>query len=137
MQTLMRGSLLLVSVLSLGTVNAQDHPPGVAADTGHANRIVLIDPGLSLGRATFLFPSTLGSELPFLDLPMTEPQMDPGLVGPFAGGFLAPRADLTSPLRLQMEKEKLSPFQSALGAVQLGAVGYMAYRHIKKYGLFR
>jgi hypothetical protein len=42
-----------------------------------------------------------------------------------------------SPLRLQVARDKLSPFQTALGAVQLGAVGYMAYRHVKKYGLFR
>jgi hypothetical protein len=35
-------------------------------------------------------------------------------------------------------KEKdLNYFQMVLGAVQTGAVGYMAYRHVKKYGLFR
>ena len=130
-------SLALFLVVTVITAGAQDHPQAVTPDTGHANRIVLIDPGLSLGRATFLFPTTLGDELPFHDLGVTSPQLGPGLVGPFAAGFLAPRADLMSPLRLQMEKEKLSPFQTVLGAVQLGAVGYMAYRHIKKYGLFR
>jgi hypothetical protein len=43
-----------------------------------------------------------------------------------------------SPLRLQWASQKnLSYFQMVLGAVETGAVGYMAYRHVKKYGLFR
>ena len=137
MQYRSSGILVLALCISVPAANAQEHPPAVTGDTGYANRIVLIDPGLSLGRATFLFPSTLGRELPFHDLSLTSPQFDPGPAGPFIGGFLEPRADLMSPLRLQMERDRLSPLQSALGAVQLGAVGYLAYRHIKKYGLFR
>ena len=117
--------------------NAQRHPGVVLADSAQSNRIILLDPGLSLGRAMFLFPTAPGSELPFRDLSLASPGWDWGPVGPFIGGVIEPRADLMSPLRLQMEKEKLSPFQTALGAIQVGAVGYMAYKHIKKYGLFR
>lgn len=36
-----------------------------------------------------------------------------------------------------VESKKISLFRRMLGMAQLGAVGYMAYRHIKKYGLFR
>jgi hypothetical protein len=35
------------------------------------------------------------------------------------------------------EQFKSSFLYTMLGAVQTGAVGYMAYRHIKKYGLFK
>ncbi len=119
------------------SANAQRHQDAVPSDTVRPERIVLLDPGLSLGRATFLFPAATGSVLPFHDFALSVPQLDPGRAGPFVGSYLEPRADLMSPLRLQMQKEKLSSFQTALGAVQLGAVGYLAYRHIKKYGLFR
>jgi hypothetical protein len=101
-------------------------------------RIVLLDPGLSLGRAVFLIPSSIGSELSFGDPLMTFPGggFPPG--SPGIGGFLEPRADLMSPLRLQWAKENtLSYFRMVLGAVETGAVSYMAYRHVRKYGLFR
>ncbi len=130
-------TLALLFITSALAVKGQVHPGAVLADTAQANRIILLDPGLSLGRAVFLFPSTLGSELPFRDPSLTSPGGDWGPVGPFIGGVMEPRADLMSPLRLQMKNEKLSPFQTALGAIQIGAVGYMAYKHIKKYGLFR
>ena len=130
-------TLALLFMTSALAVKGQVHPGAVLADTAQVNRIILLDPGLSLGRAMFLFPSALGSELPFRDPFLTSPGRDWGPVGPFIGGGIEPRADLMSPLRLQMEKERLSPFQTALGAIQVGAVGYMAYRHIKKYGLFR
>jgi hypothetical protein len=40
------------------------------------------------------------------------------------------------PFQLQMASErKLSTFYMVLGAMEAGAVGYMAYEHIKKYGL--
>lgn len=43
-----------------------------------------------------------------------------------------------SPLEKQyLENSKFNPLQYALGMVQAGAVGYLAYRHIKKYGFFK
>jgi len=48
------------------------------------------------------------------------------------------RVDLISPFCLQMESEaRLRTLQTVLGAVQVGGVAYLAYRHIKKYGLFK
>ncbi len=45
------------------------------------------------------------------------------------------RDDLVSPLLSKYhEDEKMNLFYTILGSVQAGAVGYMAYKHIKKYG---
>jgi hypothetical protein len=50
-------------------------------------------------------------------------------------------ADLNNDLyfsqSLLKEQFKSSLLYTMLGAVQAGAVGYMAYKHIKKYGLFK
>ncbi len=44
--------------------------------------------------------------------------------------------DMLQPLRLQYEREKkLSTLRYVLGMAQTGAVGYLLYRHIKKYGI--
>jgi len=43
-----------------------------------------------------------------------------------------------SPLEKQyLEDSKFNPIKYALGMVQAGAVGYFAYKHIKKYGFFK
>lgn len=63
---------------------------------------------------------------------MTSPASGVWTVGPFIGVGLEPRVDLVSPLRLQREHEKMSPFQTVLGAMEFGAVAYMAYRQIRK-----
>jgi len=43
-----------------------------------------------------------------------------------------------SPLEKQyLENSKFNPIRYALGMVQAGAVGYLAYRHIKKYGFLK
>lgn len=46
--------------------------------------------------------------------------------------------DLISPLQLEyLENSKLDPVRYVLGMAQTAAVGYLAYIHIKKYGLFK
>jgi hypothetical protein len=35
-----------------------------------------------------------------------------------------------------MQSKRISLFRRVLGMAQLGAVGYIAYKHLKKYGLF-
>ena len=124
--------LCITAPLSAG---AQARSAADSADTAHAHGIVLLDPGISLGRAVFLFPPPAAGTLPFSGGFVTSPEW--GAPGPFLEGYTGPRADLMSPLRLQMARDRPSFWQSALGAVQLGAVGYMAYRHVKKYGLLR
>lgn len=46
--------------------------------------------------------------------------------------------DLMMPLHKQyLENSKINPIMYVLGIAQTAAVGYMAYRHIKKYGFFK
>lgn len=46
-------------------------------------------------------------------------------------------SDMLHPyLNFYIESKNVSLFRRVLGMAQLGAVGYMAYKHIKKYGLF-
>lgn len=46
--------------------------------------------------------------------------------------------DMALPLyQKYKEDSKFNPFRYALGMVQFGAVGYLAYKHIKKYGFLK
>lgn len=48
------------------------------------------------------------------------------------------KTDIASPWKIYLEEQKKnSTWRSVLGSVQLGGVAYIAYRHIKKYGLFK
>ena len=56
----------------------------------------------------------------------------------YNSGNASPSNDLMSPLYEQyLEKSKLNPIKYVLGMAQLTAVGYLAYRHIKKYGFLK
>jgi hypothetical protein len=45
---------------------------------------------------------------------------------------------MIEPLHQQyIDNSKLNPLRYVLGMAQTAAVGYLAYRHIKKYGLFK
>jgi hypothetical protein len=47
-------------------------------------------------------------------------------------------SELIAPLHQEfLENSKLNPVRYVLGMAQTAAVGYLAYRHIKKYGLFK
>jgi hypothetical protein len=46
--------------------------------------------------------------------------------------------NITTPLYLKfLEDSKFNPFRYALGMVQAGAMGYLAYKYIKKYGFLK
>ncbi len=46
--------------------------------------------------------------------------------------------NMTLPLyQKYLEDSRLNPFKYALGMMQVGAVGYLAYKHIKKYGFLK
>jgi len=130
--------LLILCIAGAGGADAQGKSGDVRSDTVRVNRIVLLDPGISLGRAEFLFPSSPVAGLSFNNPTMMFAGDAFSPAGFFAGGVLGPRADLMSPLLLQREREKsLSSYQMVLGAMQAGVVGYLAIRHIAKYGPFR
>jgi len=47
-------------------------------------------------------------------------------------------SDMLNPLyQNYMQSQNLKFLRQVLGTVQLGAVGYLAYRHIKKYGFLK
>jgi hypothetical protein len=77
----------------------------------------------------FLFAPSIGPVLSVVDSPVTFPgdALSPG--AEIIGMSVEPRTDLISPLRLQRERERsMNTFQMVPGALQAGAVGYMAYR---------
>ena len=50
-------------------------------------------------------------------------------------GFEFKSGNLLNPLYNQyMQEQKYAIWRTILGSVQMGAVGYLAYKHIKKYG---
>ena len=56
----------------------------------------------------------------------------------YNSGNANPSTDLMSPLYEQyLERSKINPLRYVLGMAQLTAVGYLAYRHIKKYGFLK
>jgi hypothetical protein len=87
-------------------------------------------------------------EQPIVVLPLTfalavpEQNMQMSLYQTFAGTPQSfswnrdEKTDLTAPLKLQLyQSESEKAFRITLGAAELGGVAYIAYKHIKKYGL--
>lgn len=123
---------LFATITFVASAQQRSNSDTVAAT---ANRITIIDPGISLGKPILLLPPSLQNEadaLPpslFLGEDATAPP-------PFLQGVLEQKADLTSPLRLQMAREaKLRPLWMVLGTIEAGGAAYTAYRYIKKHGL--
>ncbi|HCV43181.1 MAG TPA: hypothetical protein DGH68_06830 [Bacteroidetes bacterium] len=127
--------LLSLTVFLVVAASSQQRSE-VQPNDSAANRVILFDPGISTGKATLLLPKSLQSEPTFFIPPFLFSERAPGVVPPFLGGMIEQKADLISPLRLQMESEaRLRTLRTVLGTVQVGGVVYMAYRRIKKYGL--
>jgi hypothetical protein len=96
------------------------------------NHVRLIDPGISSGRPVFLLPPSL-SIIPG-DFGESELQGF-GAPPPFLGNSVTGKIDLIAPFKLQLEKQKeLQTLRSVLGTVQVGAVAYLAYKQIKRWG---
>jgi hypothetical protein len=131
----MPGVTFLTLVITFAT-SGQQRSGGDTTGADTVNRITIIDPGISYGRPTLLLLPSLQHDAmngfpEFLFLEET-----PGGRPPFLGGMIQQKADLVSPLRLQMESaERLKTLRTVLGTVQIGGVVYLAYRHIKEYGL--
>lgn len=58
-------------------------------------------------------------------------------LSPFSDDISDLNTDLYFSQSIMKEQFKTSFLYTMLGAVQTGALGYMAYKHIKKYGLFK
>ncbi|MCX7876059.1 MAG: hypothetical protein N2321_07835 [Melioribacteraceae bacterium] len=51
--------------------------------------------------------------------------------------FNSPNQVLNPLYESYLEKQKLQPLYKVLGTVQVGAVGYLAYKHLRKYGFLK
>jgi len=107
-------------------------------DTRAGRKLFLLDAGVVQGNASMLIPSYRESTsvstlhfLPFIGRDLTLYTFaDPRV-------FTEPM-DLTSPLRLERESErKISPFTEVLSVMSAGAVGYVAYQHIRRFGFLK
>ena len=116
----------------------QSRPDSAGVDSVAERRMILVDPGVALGRATFLLPPAMNSALPLIETDLVMPGDAPLDRIPFTAGMGGSRVDLTLPLRLQLrESDKWHAVTMTLSLAGAGAAAYMAYEHIKKYGLFK
>lgn len=123
---------ILQLVLCSAALQAQVHETTLIGDTSRIQGVVIADPGIALGKAVLLLPPLL-PEGRFETFMFTD--MHPGIPPPLLHGTFAPKLDLLSPYVLQQQREsRLSTLYLILGAAELGGAGYIAYRHIKKYG---
>ena len=133
----------IVSVFTLffafaSAASGQQRSGFESVETDSAHRVVILDPGIALGRPILLFPSPLERDSLFVTPSFLMLGEIPAVAEPLIVGNFEQRVDLLSPLRLQMEKESgFRSLQAVLGTVELAGVGYLAYRHIKKYGFLR
>jgi len=120
------------------TALGQTRPGSAGVDSVAERRIILVDPGVALGRSTFLLPPSINSALPLIETDLVMPGDAPLDRIPFTAGMGGSRVDLTLPLRLQLrESDKWHAVTMTLSLAGAGAAAYMAYEHIKKYGLFK
>jgi hypothetical protein len=128
---------LLSSVCALAA-SGQEEADIRPAVTDSARRVVIVDPGISLGQPILLLPPSVGRDSLFVLPSFLFIGEDTTMPQPFLTTVLEKKVDLLSPLHLQMEKEsRLRSLQTILGTVQIAGVVYLAYRHIKKYGFLR
>ena len=119
-------------------VYGQSGSDSTGVDSIAEQKILLVDPGVSLGRSIFLLPPSMNAGLPLFGTRLDLPGDAPLDRIPFTAGMAGSRVDLTLPLRLQMgEQRKWSAVTMTLSAAGAGAAAYIAYEHIKKYGLFK
>jgi len=133
-----RPLLGLCLVLLTHPLMAQTRGTEAFTDTARAEHVVILDPGISSGRPSLLLPASLGGEamvrLPFFALP----GMDRAVPPPFLDWGAEHKVDLLLPMRLaDAEQPGIRTIRIVLGSVQAAGVAYIAYRHLKKYGLFK
>lgn len=129
-----RYTFFLLTLYAIPVV-AQHDAAAIRGDTVTTARVVVIDPGVSLGRPLILLPPLLEGSL-MLRVPASlQPGRPASLMDPWYVAPVVPKADLLSPLRLQQQRdEEMKTLRMILGTVQLGGVAYIAYRHVTKYG---
>ncbi len=134
----MKTIAILAMILTLPLSAAAQVTGTRSGDTTRAQRLALPETDLWLSRPTLFGPPSPVPDLPRFDLPPQFLAHDFTLPSTFAGGFVERRIDLMSPLVLQWKSEdKMRPFMIILGSLSAGGAAYIAYEHIRKYGLFK
>jgi hypothetical protein len=118
--------------VSMITASGQDQKNTQPQDTT-LNRMRYIDSEFLFDKPNVLFHTSL----------RTGPEYYPSLLQPSFTLNMQPfswrspeKIDLTSSWRSVLTKqEELKTLRTILGTVQFGGVAYLAYRHLKKYGL--
>ncbi len=122
------GSLLLPLVIVVGS-SGQQQSALSPADTARTTGVVILDPGLSTGKAMVLLPPALQFEESAEETSIFAFWKKTSIRPPLLAGMLEPKADLTATLRAQWSKDnQLSTLRTVLGTVQIGGVAYLAYR---------
>jgi hypothetical protein len=98
------------------------------ADTARASGLILIDPGMTTGKSSLLLPPSLKSDEGSDEVSLFSLWKQTSLRPPLLGSYMEPKADLTAPLRARVNEGWVGTLRSVLGTVQIGAVGYLAYR---------
>jgi len=130
--------IMLLIVACCPALIAQHQSEVSPADTARTEGILLLDPGIALGKPTLLLPPWLEPGATLSTPSFLYGSMRPGLPSSLIGQGIEPKIDLTATLRLQGKRDEgLQLLYSVLGAVQAGGVAYLAYRHVKKYGFRR
>ena len=134
-----RGAVIGAVLCLVGAhVAGAQQDTSAVADTLTTDHVVIMDPGLSLGIPRIMLPHSLDERRAFVVPPFITREGNPGQRLPFLIGPVRQDIDMLAPLHLQWEREaKLRPLYTVLGAVELGGVAYIAYQHIKKYGLLK
>lgn len=122
---------LMLPLLFVTQIFSQQREP---ADT-NLTILRMPDPGILLERPVFTLPLTFAIVLPEGNRQLPLYQSFAGTPQSFAWDH-APETDLTAPLMLQLYQSKAEKaFRISLGAAGTAGAFYIAYKHLKKYGL--
>lgn len=114
-------------------VRGQITPATATSSVGGKERIMLRDPGISMGRPTFFIPSRFLSEPEFSLATRFAYDGTPGAGTARFPFSPVPKLDLLSPLRLQWERDaELRTLKTILGSVSFGGAAYLAVRSLQK-----
>lgn len=124
--------VMMVTVLSTFSAEAQQRQEPL--DT-NLTILRMPDPGILLERPVFVLPFSIAVAAPEQNRQLPLYQSFAGTPQSFTWDH-APQTDLTAPLKLQLYQSPAEKaFRISLGAAGTAGALYMAYKHVKKYGL--
>jgi hypothetical protein len=128
-----KASSLALFLLLAPFVRGQITPATAPSSAGEKERIMLRDPGISMGRPTFFIPSRLMNEPEFSLATRFADDGTPVAETTRFSFSHVPKIDLLSPLRLQWARDaELKTLKTILGSVSFGGAAYLAVRSLQK-----